>query len=160
MKKTSAGIVLWKKDGDGKLRVFLVHPGGPYWEGKEERSWDFPKGEMQEGEEDLLMAAIREMKEETGIDVSGRKKEEVVSLGSVKRKDGKEIYLWALEGDWTGLLMCASFVELEYPSRSGKKIRFPEVNKAGFFTIEQARKKVYASLEAFLRRLEEHLVYK
>jgi len=96
------------------------------------------------------------MKEETGIDLSGKKKEEFVSLGSVKRKDGKEIYLWALEGDWTGLLMCQSFVELEYPLRSGKKIRFPEVNKAGFFTIEQAKKKVYVSLEEFLGRWEEY----
>lgn len=155
MKKTSAGILLWKKSDKG-IKVFLVHPGGPHWTNKDEQAWDFPKGEVEEGEE-VLKSAVRELKEETGIDVSGRKIEEFVSLGSVKRKDGKEIHIWAIEGDWSGLLMCRSMVELEYPPRSGKTIRFPEVDKVGFFSLEKARKMVYASLEKFLERLEERL---
>lgn len=153
MRKTSAGILLWKKSEQG-LKVFLVHPGGPFWAGKDERAWDFPKGEVEEGEE-LLKTAIRELQEETGIDISERKIEEFFSLGSIRRKDGKEIHLWALEGDWSGLLMCQSMVEMEYPSRSGKKIRFTEVDKAGFFTIEQAKKKVFTTLLPFLSCLEE-----
>ena len=97
--KQSAGILFWKKSEQG-LKVFLVHPGGPFWAGKEEHAWDFPKGEVIEGEE-LLNTAIRELSEETGVDVSVRKRDEFISLGSVKRRDGKEIHLWALEGDWS-----------------------------------------------------------
>ncbi len=155
MKKTSAGIVLWKKSPQG-IKVFLVHPGGPFWMGKDEHAWDFPKGEVREREE-LLTAAIREMHEETGIDLTTRKVEEFVSLGSVKRKDGKEIHLWAIEGDWTGLLVCRSWVELEYPARSGKKIKFTEVDKAGFFNLEKAKNMVYPSLLIFIERFEKNI---
>ena len=155
MVRRSAGILLWKKTEKG-VKVFLVHPGGPFWAGKDEKAWDIPKGEAKEGEE-LLNAAMREMKEETGIDVSLRKKEEFVPLGNIKRKDGKEVNIWAIEGDWSGLLLCKSWVEIEWPARSGKKIRFPEVDKAGFFTIQEARKKVYLLLRVFLERLEEKI---
>ncbi len=153
VRKISAGILLWKKSEKG-LKVFLVHPGGPYWTEKDERAWDFPKGEVEEGE-GLLKTAIRELQEETGIDFFERKIEDFISLGSVKRKDGKEIHLWAIESDWSGLLMCRSIVEMEYPARSGKKIRFPEVDKAGFFGLEDARKKAFSSLLPFLEKLEE-----
>jgi predicted NUDIX family NTP pyrophosphohydrolase len=156
MKKISAGILLWKRSEKG-LKVFLVHPGGPFWAGKNEKAWDFPKGEVEEGESDLLVVGIRELKEETGIDVSSRKREEFISLGSIRRKDGKEIHLWAIESDWSGLLMCQSMVEMEYPLRSGKKILFPEVDKAGFFTLQDAKKKVFVSLVPFLERLEQQL---
>ncbi len=155
MLRVSAGILLWRRSEKG-IKVFLVHPGGPFWVGKDEKAWDIPKGEVEEGE-DLWNAAVREMREETGIDLSEKRKEEFVSLGNIKRKDGKEIHIWALEGDWSGLLICKSWVEMEWPSKSGKKIRFPEVDKRGFFTIQEARKKVYPSLTVFLERLEEQL---
>ncbi len=153
--KVSAGLLLWKKS-EKVVKVFLVHPGGPFWAGKDEHAWDIPKGEVKEGE-DLLGAAIREIKEETGIDVSSRKKEEFVSLGNIKRKDGKEINIWAIEGDWSGLLVCKSWVEMEWPPRSGRKIRFAEVDKAGFFSLERARKMVYPSLVPFLERWREKI---
>ena len=155
MLRVSSGILLWKKT-EKEVKVFLVHPGGPFWVGKDEKAWDIPKGEVEEGE-DLWSAALRELKEETGIDVSSRKKEEFISLGNIKRKDGKEVNIWAIKWDWSGLLMCRSWVEMEWPERSGKKIRFPEVDKAGFFMIQEARKKIYLSLTVFLERLEDKL---
>src|SRR3989344_1862797 len=119
LKKPSAGILLYRKEKD-KLKVFLAHPGGPFWSDKEEKAWDFPKGEVDDGEE-IFYAALREIKEETGVDLSKRKREEFIDLGDVKRKDGKEIFIWALEekGEWSGLLMGNSYVEMEY---HGKKI--------------------------------------
>lgn len=154
MARVSAGIVLWKKTAQG-VKVFLVHPGGPFWTGKDEASWDFPKGEPDNGEEELVLTAIRELKEETGIDISSKSKEEFISLGSLKRKDGKEIYLWAVEGDWTGLLICKSWVKMQKKDKSW--ISFPEVDRGDFFTIEKARKKVFSSLLPFIDRLEEKI---
>lgn len=158
--KVSSGILLYKKDEKG-LKVFLAHPGGPFWKGKDEKAWDFPKGEVDNGKdgyvgEYLLNTALRELKEETGIDLSERKKGEFKDLGSIKRKDGKVIHVFALDerGEWSGLLMGSSYVELDY---NGRKIKFPEVDKAGFFSILEARKKVFASLNVFLDRLEEKI---
>ncbi|MEK6890131.1 MAG: NUDIX domain-containing protein [Nanoarchaeota archaeon] len=154
MKKTSAGILIYKIV-EGKLKVFIVHPGGPFWKGKDEKSWDFPKGELDEGE-DLLEAGIRELKEETGIDFSNKKREEFLSLGNIVRKDGKTVHIFAIEGDWSGILMGSSYVTV-VDGKSGKQIRFLEVDNAGFFSVEDARKKVFASLVEFLDRLEAKL---
>ncbi|MEK6910936.1 MAG: NUDIX domain-containing protein [Nanoarchaeota archaeon] len=154
MKKTSAGILIYKIV-EGKLKVFIVHPGGPFWKGKDEKSWDFPKGELDEGE-DLLEAGIRELKEETGIDFSNKKREEFLSLGNIVRKDGKTVHIFAIEGDWSGILMGSSYVTV-VDGKSGKQIRFLEVDNAGFFSVEDARKKVFASLVEFLDRLEDKL---
>ncbi len=153
MKKTSSGILIYKKVG-GKLKVFIVHPGGPFWKGKDERAWDFPKGEVDSGE-DLLDAGIRELKEETGIDFSNKNRNEFISLGNVVRKDGKTVHIFAIEGDWSGIFMGKSWVTMR--TNDGKKIKFLEVDKAGFFSIEEVRKKVFISLIVFLDRLEEKL---
>lgn len=154
MRKTSSGILIYKKV-DGKLKVFIVHPGGPFWKGKDEQAWDFPKGELDDGE-DLLEAGIRELKEETGIDLSGKRKEDFIYLDKIIRKDGKTVHIFAIEEDWSGILMGSSYVTV-VDGKSGKKLTFPEVDKAGFYSISEARKKVFSSLNVFLDRLEEKL---
>ena len=154
MVKTSAGILIYKEI-NGKIKVFLVHPGGPFWKGKDENAWDFPKGEVDEGEE-IFNAALRELKEETGIDFFHKNKEDFFSLGKIVRKDGKIINIFTIEGDWSGILMGSAYVEI-VDSKTNKKIRFPEIDKAGFFYIEEARKKVFLSLNEFLDRLEDYL---
>jgi len=152
VKKISAGLLMYKIKS-GEIWVFIGHHGGPFYKNKDIGCWDFPKGELNDGE-DLLEATRREFKEETGID-SPEDKGEYISLGSVLRRDGKEVNIWAFEGDWTGLLMGKSYVTLEWPPKTGKKIKFPELDKADFFPIEKAREKVWPYLNEFLDRLED-----
>ena len=153
--KKSAGVLLYKWN-KGKLKVFLVHPGGPFWKDKDEGVWSIPKGEVEEGENDMLEVAIRELMEETGINLINRQRKEFVYLENVKQKSGKEVFCWAIEGDWSGLLMGSSYVKIEWPLKSGKIIKFLEVDRAGFFPIEQARKKINESQRDFFERLERH----
>jgi len=155
--KVSAGLLMYKFDKKGKegrdfLKVFLVHHGGPYWKNKDERAWSIPKGLVNEGES-LLDAAKREFEEETGIKI----KLPLISLGSVKQKSGKEVHSWAFEGDWTGFLMKQSMIEIEFPYKSGKKIKVPEVDKAGFFPISVAKKKIILAQAEFIDRLVKKL---
>ena len=152
MPKTSAGILIYKYN-DGKLKLFIVHPGGPFWKNKDEGAWSIPKGEVEQGEENLLGVAKRELKEETGISIEGN----FIDLGEVKQKSGKIVKAWAIEGDWSGLLMCQSFVEIEWPYKSGKKIKIPEVDKAGFFSVEDAKRKINPAQREFIERLQEKL---
>ena len=151
MMKESAGLLMYKIEKN-ILKVFLVHPGGPFWKNREEGAWSIPKGEIEDGE-DLLETAKREFKEEVGFDA----KEEFISLGEIQQKAGKIVHAWAFEGDWSGLLMCQSYVEIEWPLRSGKKIKIPEVDKARFFSIEDAKKKINQAQKELIERLEEYL---
>lgn len=151
MVKISSGLLMYKIK-DGKLLFFLVHPGGPFWKNKDEGAWGIPKGEINdsEGESD---AAKREFEEETGI----KSKEPYIPLGKITQKSGKIVHAWAFQGDWTGLLMGNSFVNLEYPAHSGKMIKFPEVDKAGFFTLEKSKELINPAQYDLLLRLKEHL---
>lgn len=150
-KKISCGLLMYKKKEDAIL-YFIVHPGGPFWKNKDQETWSIPKGEPNP-EEDLLEAAKREFYEETGIKSQG----EFIPLGSITQKSGKVVHCWAFEGDWSGLLMCKSFTKLEWPPRSGKMISVPEVDKAGFFTKEEARKRIIPAQFEIIERLEEYL---
>lgn len=155
MVKTSAGLLMYKiKESNGRreLMVFIGHPGGSFFKGKETGAWSIPKGEIEEGE-DLFSAGRREFKEETGIG-SPENKEKYIYLGEIRQKSGKRVFCWAFEGDWTGLLMGTSFVELEY---NGKKIKFPEMDGAGFFGIEEAKKKINPAQRELIDRLREKL---
>src|SRR3989344_9663630 len=152
MPKTSAGILIYKYN-DGKLKLFIVHPGGPFWKNKDEGAWSIPKGEVEQGEENLLEVAKRELKEETGILIEGN----FVDLGEIKQKSGKIVKAWAIEGDWSGLLLCQSFVEIEWPYKSNKFIKIPEVDKAGFFSIEDTKRKINPAQKEFIDRLEDKL---
>ena len=135
------------------LEVLLVHPGGPYFQNKDEGAWSIPKGEVAEGE-NLLERAKIEFKEELGIVVSGNWME----LGNVKQKGGKTVHAWAFAGDLEDNFTPASNTfEMEWPPRSGKIARFPEVDRASFFPMEEARRRINAAQAVFLDRLIEQL---
>lgn len=138
-----------------KIKVFIGHPGGPFYKDRDEGCWDFPKGEVEENE-NLIEAAEREFEEETGI-IPPKNENKYISLGEIKNKSCKNIHIWAFAGDFTGLLIPHSQVTLEFPRKSGKIIKFPEIDRAGFFSLEVARKKLYPALIPFLDRLEEIL---
>ncbi len=147
MAKKSAGLLMYRVR-DGKLEVLLVHLGGPFWEKKDARVWFVPKGEVEPGE-DELDAAKREFKEETGFDPS----DELQALGSVKQKSGKTISAWAFEGDCDPAALKSNPFTIEWPPRSRKQREFPEIDRAGFFTIEAAREKIHPAEYAFILRL-------
>lgn len=138
---------------NGRIEVFLAHPGGPFFTRKDAGSWTIPKGEPLSGE-DLQVTAIREFQEETGIDA----RPPYLSLESIRQKGGKSVWAWAFQGDWLpedGLP--SNTFELEWPPRSGKIRAFPEIDKAAFFQISGAREKINPAQIPFLDRLTEAL---
>ena len=136
MSKKSAGILLYRINNK-KLEVLLVHPGGPFWKNKDEGAWSIPKGEFDDNEKPLD-AALREMKEETGIIVKG----DLIELTPVKQKSGKLVYAFAKEYDLDPSQIKSNEFEMEWPPKSGKKKMFPEIDRAGWFDLEEARKKI------------------
>ena len=148
--KKSAGLLMHKTENN-TFYYFLVHPGGPFWKNKDAGAWSIPKGEIEDCEKDELSAAIREMKEETGITA----KEPFTDLGEIKQKSGKIVHAWAFHGDFSGLLLCQSMVEMEFPPKSGKKVKFPEVDRADMFTKEEAKIKINPAQFEFIERLEK-----
>ncbi|MGZ3951991.1 MAG: NUDIX domain-containing protein [Flavisolibacter sp.] len=149
--KTSAGIVLFRKTGED-VEVFLVHPGGPFWKGKDKGVWSIPKGEFTEGE-DPLTVAKREFNEETGQTIDGDFK----GLKPIKQKGGKIVYAWAVEGDADADNIVSNTFKQEWPYKSGKWITIPEVDKAGWFTVEEAKEKINAAQVAFIEELVDSL---
>lgn len=135
---------------EGELQVLLVHPGGPFWKNKDEGAWSIPKGEYAEGE-DALSAAKREFKEEMGIEVPAG---EFVPLEPVKIKSGKLISAWAIKAALDTAFIKSNEFEMEWPPRSGKKQFFPEVDKAEWFLIEDAKMKINRGQLGFLKQLE------
>ncbi len=135
MTRTSAGILLYRRKDSG-LEVFLIHPGGPFFTNKDEGVWSIPKGLLDPGE-DPLAAAKREFAEETGCRAEGA----FWPLAPVKQKGGKTVVAWAGEGDCPEAITSNTF-EMEWPPHSGRMQRFPEADRAGWFTIEEAKKKI------------------
>jgi predicted NUDIX family NTP pyrophosphohydrolase len=134
---------------EGELEVLLVHPGGPYFQNKDDGAWTIPKGQATPGE-DLLSRARIEFEEELGLPAAGV----WIKLGSIKQKGGKIVHAWAFQGDLKDDFKLASnSFEMEWPSRSGKRQQFPEVDRASFFPIETARRKINAAQIALLDRL-------
>ena len=136
MPKQSAGILLYRTR-DKQLQVFLIHPGGPFFRNKDEGVWSIPKGEFIEGE-GALAAAKREFEEETGQRIDGK----FIPLDPITQKSGKKVFCWAVEGDIDHELIVSNTFEMEWPPRSGKKQTFPEVDRAGWFDVEAAKKKM------------------
>ena len=130
--------------------MLLVHPGGPFWKNKDEGAWSFPKGEFTEGE-DPLTVARRELAEETGCVADG----EFLPLGTVKQAGGKVVHLWAVEGDCDADAICSNTFFAEWPPRSGRRMEFPEVDRAGWFAPDEARRKLLAGQRPFVDRLLE-----
>ncbi len=151
MAKTSAGILLYRRK-DNVLRVFLVHPGGPFFVNKDEGAWSVPKGELEEGE-DPLAAARREFEEETGCALGGT----FVSLTPIKQKGGKIVLAWAVEGDCDAEAIKSNTFALEWPPKSGKVQDFPEVDRAGWFTVDEAKKKINPAQAALVDELVNKL---
>ena len=143
MAKRSAGIILYRQRGG--VEVFLVHPGGPFWVKKDEGAWSIPKGEHQDGEESIDVAR-REFFEETGFEVSGY----FVEIGSIKQTGGKVVSAWAVEGDCYPDLLRSNLFEMEWPPRSGRIQSFPEVDRGGWFSLGEARRKILKSQEPLL----------
>ena len=142
----------------GQLEVLLVHPGGPYFRNKDQGAWTIPKGEVAEGE-DLLARARIEFEEELGIRAPTATN--WIELGSVKQKGGKTMHAWALEGDCPADFAAApNTFDLEWPPRSGRIQQFPEIDRAEFFPVEEAKFKINEAQIAFLDRLAEALELK
>jgi predicted NUDIX family NTP pyrophosphohydrolase len=130
------------------LQVFLAHPGGPFWARKDGGAWTIPKGEIGDGE-DPFEAAKREFAEETGLTLEG----EFAALTPIRQKAGKTVLAWAIEGDCDADAIKSNPFSMEWPPKSGKLAEFPEVDRAGWFTIEEARAKILASQAPFLDEL-------
>ena len=138
-----------------ELEVLLAHPGGPLFIRKDDGAWTIPKGEAAPGE-DLLTRAQIEFEEEVGLHPNNN--DEWIQLGWIRQKGGKIVHAWAFEGDLPGGFQCKSnLFELEWPPRSGKYEKFPEVDKACFFSDELARRKLKATQVPFLDRLDAAL---
>ena len=150
---TSAGILLYRLR-DGKTEVLLIHPGGPFFRSKDEGCWSIPKGLPEKGEH-LNAAALREFEEETGIRLSTEK---LLELGTVRQKGGKVVSAWAVKGNLpVDFRLKSNTFQLEWPPRSGQIKSYPEIDKAEFFPLETARRKINPAQAAFIDRLEESL---
>lgn len=147
MPKTSAGILLYRRENN-VLRVFLVHPGGPFFVNKDAGIWSIPKGEIGKGEAPLA-AAVREFKEETGCSPVGA----FIPLSPVTQKGGKTVVAWAAEGGCDADTIRSNTFLLEWPLHSGKMQAFPEVDWAGWFTVDEAKRKLHPAQVALVDEL-------
>jgi predicted NUDIX family NTP pyrophosphohydrolase len=148
----SAGILLYRLR-DGEPEVLIVHPGGPFWRKKDAGAWSIPKGEYDDGE-DPQACALREFEEETGTLLSPAV---LTDLGEVRLKSGKQVIAWAVEGDLDAGAIVSNTFEMEWPPRSGRRQEFPEVDRAGWFGLDEAREKLNPAQGAFLDRLRDLL---
>ncbi len=148
--KRSAGILLHRRAADGR-EVLLVHPGGPFWAKKDLGAWSIPKGEHDEGE-DALSCALREFAEETGTALPPG---ELTDLGTVRLRSGKVVQAWAAEGDLDAGAVRSNTFTLEWPPRSGRTREFPEVDRAAWFGLDEARERINPAQAAFIERLAE-----
>ena len=149
--KASAGILLFRERA-GRLEVLLAHPGGPYWVKKDAGAWTIPKGEIAEDEEPLA-AARREFEEETGARVEG----EPLPLTPRRQPGGKLVHAWAMRGDLDPAAVRSITFTMEWPPRSGRQQAFPEVDRAGWFGLPDARGKILKGQAPFLDELERLL---
>ncbi|WP_348260605.1 NUDIX domain-containing protein [Telmatobacter sp. DSM 110680] len=151
MPKRSAGLLMFRRTGP-ELEVFLVHPGGPFWAGKDAGAWTIPKGEYVDGEEPLA-AARREFQEETGFKANGR----FIELGVIRQNSGKLVSGWAFEGDCDPQRLVSNFCSIEWPPHSRKMIEIPEVDRGAWFNLPAARGAILKTQQPFLDELAKGL---
>ena len=169
-KKQSAGILIYQfgqnpfhlnlQGNKFKEDLYLLgHYGGPFFENKDLGTWTIPKGEVEDNE-DIQDAALRELKEETGYEIT--EKENLIELQSIKQKSGKVVHAWAYEdkNNIDPKILKSNTVEIECPPKSGKKIIFPEMDKYEFFSYDDAMKKINLAQQPFLKKIREHLILK
>jgi predicted NUDIX family NTP pyrophosphohydrolase len=149
--RKSAGILVFRKLKN-EVEFFLVHPGGPFWQKKEIGAWSIPKGEYID--EDPLTAAKREFEEETGQTIDGA----FFQLTPVKLKSGKLVQAWAVRGDTDASNIRSNEFDLEWPPRSGKKIRVAEVDKAGWFNADRAKELLNPAQAIWIDELNEKII--
>jgi predicted NUDIX family NTP pyrophosphohydrolase len=152
MPKTSAGILPYRRRS-GRLEVLLVHPGGPFWGRKDLGSWSIAKGEYEEGE-DPLHAALREFSEETGFQPAGP----FLPLTQCKQASGKLVDAWATESDWDTSLLVSNTFSMEWPKDSGRIREFPEVDRAEWFEISEAIRRINPAQAGFIDELVKKLM--
>ena len=145
--RTSAGILLYRKTS-GSIEIFLGQAGGPLWKGKDKGAWSIPKGEFTK-EEDPSSVAKREFNEETGQTIDGN----FVELKPIQQKGGKMVYAWAVEGNADADNIVSNTFKQEWPYNSGKWISIPEVDKAGWFSVEEAKEKMNTAQVEFVEEL-------
>ena len=151
MARQSAGILLFRERPEG-TDVFLVHPGGPFWAARDDGAWSIPKGEIADGEPPME-AALRELEEETGYRPQG----ELLELQPVTQPGGKRVFAWAARGELDPSAIASNTFTMEWPPRSGRMQEFPEVDRAGWFGIDLARRKILKGQAPLLDRLLERL---
>jgi predicted NUDIX family NTP pyrophosphohydrolase len=150
MPKKSAGLLVYRVQPGG-VEVFLAHPGGPIWAKKDAGSWTIPKGEFEEGE-DAWDAARREFREEIGVEPP---QAEGVPLVPVTLKSGKKVYAWAVEGDLDSEPRSSNTFTMEWPPQSGRRQEFPEVDRADWFGLEEARRRIHPAQAPLLDELKQ-----
>ena len=151
MAQLSAGLLMYRIR-DARLQVFLVHPGGPFFAKKDEGAWTIPKGEPNEGEE-LLATAQREFTEETGL----RAEPPFVELAFIRQKAGKVVHAWGFEGDFDPASCVSNSFTIEWPPKSGKMKDFPEIDRADYFDLELAKRKMNPAQIPLIEELEKKL---
>jgi predicted NUDIX family NTP pyrophosphohydrolase len=149
--RQSAGLLLYRRR-DGRIEVFLAHPGGPLWKNRDAGAWSIPKGELADGE-DRLAAARREFAEETGAAIDGR----FAALAPIRQRNGKVVHAWAVESDLALEGLASNTFALEWPPRSGRMQDFPEMDRYGWFPLAEARVKINEGQQPLLDGLESLL---
>jgi predicted NUDIX family NTP pyrophosphohydrolase len=147
MPRVSAGLLMYRIQ-NGKLQVLLAHPGGPFFKNKDEAAWSIPKGEIESGEE-LLEAAKREFAEEIGLTPTGP----FIALTPVKQKGGKIVHAWGFEGNCDPGATVSNTFTMEWPPQSGQQMQFPEIDRADFFDVAAARRKIKAGQVGLIEEL-------
>jgi predicted NUDIX family NTP pyrophosphohydrolase len=153
MPKLSAGLLVYRTTPDGVLEVLVVHPGGPLWQNKDDGVWSVPKGEVEAGD-DPAATAEREFAEELGAEAPPGAR---IDLGEIIQRSGKHVRAWAVAGDFDVSMTHSNTFEMEWPRGSGQMGSFPEVDRAGWFTLAAARRKLLEAQGPFLDRLAEAL---
>jgi predicted NUDIX family NTP pyrophosphohydrolase len=149
MPRLSAGLLMYRIR-EGAVEVLLAHPGGPFFRNKDEGAWSIPKGEPDAGE-DLLATAQREFEEETGVKPHGP----FMPLQPIQQKGGKIVHAWAFAGDCDPAAVKSNTFTMEWPPRSGRLAEFPEMDRAEFFDLDTAVKKIKAGQEALIDELKK-----